>query len=291
MEERELGDCNLIEVEINTEDAKPIAQPLRRTPITIRDKIDEEIEAMLTVGIIRESWSDWASPIVAVSKPDGSVRICVDFRKVNEVTKSLQYPLPRQDDILEKIGISLGKGASNGYADRACVSTFDLKMGYHQLRIKEEDAHKTAFRTHRGLYEYTRLPMGLKTAGSFFQRLMNKVFNGVLDDGIFCYLDDICIATSTFEDHVLKLQVMLTRLRDALLKLKPKKCVLLSENTKYLGHIVSREGLTPDPKNVEGIQTYPVPGTQTEGRRFLGMASYYRMFVPKFSSIVLHLRE
>ncbi|MCP4475314.1 MAG: hypothetical protein GY821_12280, partial [Gammaproteobacteria bacterium] len=125
VEERELGDCNLIEVEINTGDSNPIAQPLRRTPITIRDKIDEEIEAMMAMGIIRESWSDWASPIVAVSKPDGSVRICVDFRKVNEVTKSLQYPLPRQDDVLEKIGISLGKGTKEGVASRACVSTFD----------------------------------------------------------------------------------------------------------------------------------------------------------------------
>ncbi|MCP4493994.1 MAG: RNA-directed DNA polymerase, partial [Gammaproteobacteria bacterium] len=191
VEERELGNCNLIEVEINTGYANPITQPLRRTPITIRDKIDEEIEAMMAMGIIRESWSDWASPIVAVSKPDGSVRICVDFRKVNEVTKSLQYPLPRQVDVLEKIGIRLGKGTKEGVASRACVSTFDLKMGYHQLRIRDEDTHKTAFRTHRGLYEYTRLPMGLKTAGSFFQRLMNKVFNGVLDDGIFCYLDDI----------------------------------------------------------------------------------------------------
>ncbi|MCP4459046.1 MAG: RNA-directed DNA polymerase [Cytophagales bacterium] len=162
---------------------------------------------------------------------------------------------------------------------------FDLKMGYHQLCIKEEDAHKTAFRTHRGLYEYTRLPMGLKTAGSFFQRLMNKVFNGILDDGIICYLDDICITTSSFEDHLEKLTVMLDRLRAALLKLKLKKCVLLLENTKYLGHIVSRQGLTPDPKKVEGIKTYPEPNTPTEVRRFLGMTSYYRKFVPNFSRI------
>ncbi|MCP4492734.1 MAG: RNA-directed DNA polymerase [Gammaproteobacteria bacterium] len=233
-------------------------------PITIRDKIDEEINTMMAMGIIRESWSDWASPIVAVSKPDGSVRICVDFRKVNEVTRSVQYPLPRQDDVLEKIGLSLG--LSTEYASRPCVNTFGLKMGYHQLRIKNEDAHKTAFRTHRGLYEYTRLPMGLKTTGSFFQRLMNKVFNGILDDGIFCYLDDICIATSSFEDHLEKLTAMLDQLRAALLKLRPKKCVLLSENTKYLDHIVSWQWLTPDPKKVEGIKTYPEPNTQTEVR-------------------------
>ncbi|MCP4473430.1 MAG: RNA-directed DNA polymerase, partial [Gammaproteobacteria bacterium] len=133
--------------------------------------------------------------------------------------------------------------------------------------------------------------MGLKTAGSFFQKLMNKVFNGVLDDGIFCYLDDICIATSTFEEHLAKLITVLSRLREALLKLKPKKCVLLSESTKCLGDIVSREGLTPDPKNVDGIQSYPEPKTQTEVRRFLGMASYYRKFVPFFSRIALPLRE
>ncbi|MCP4476089.1 MAG: RNA-directed DNA polymerase, partial [Gammaproteobacteria bacterium] len=290
VEERELGDRNLTEVEIDTGDSKPIAQPLRRTPITVRDKIDEEINAMLAMGIIRESWSDWASPIVAVIKPDGKIRICVDFRKVNEVTKSFQHPLPRMDDILEKIGISLGRSTSP-YESRPCVSTFDLKMGYHQLRIRDEDAHKTAFRMHRGLYEYTRLPMGLKTAGSFFQKLMNKVFNGVLDDGIYCYLDDICVATSTFEEHLVKLITVLSHLREALLKLKPKKCVLLSENTKYLGHIVSREGLTPDPKKVDGIQSYPEPKTQTEVRRFLGMASYYRKFVPFFSRIALPLRE
>ncbi|MCP4494753.1 MAG: RNA-directed DNA polymerase, partial [Gammaproteobacteria bacterium] len=140
VEERELGDCNLIEVEIDTGDSKPIAQPLRRTPITVRDKIDEEINVMLAMGIIRESWSDWASPIVAVIKPDGKIRICVDFRKVNEVTKSFQHPLPRMDDILEKIGISLGRSTSP-YESRPCVSTFDLKMGYHQLRIRDEDAH------------------------------------------------------------------------------------------------------------------------------------------------------
>ncbi|MCP4494708.1 MAG: RNA-directed DNA polymerase, partial [Gammaproteobacteria bacterium] len=161
VEEKELGDCNLIEVEIDTGDSKPIAQPLRRTPITVRDKIDEEVNAMLEMGIIWESWSDWASPIVAVIKPDGKIRICVDFRKVNEVTKSFQHPLPRMDDCLEKIGLSLGKSTEQ-YASRPCVSTFDLKMGYHQLRIKEQDAHKMTFRTLRGLYEYTRLPMGLK---------------------------------------------------------------------------------------------------------------------------------
>ncbi|MCP4474470.1 MAG: hypothetical protein GY821_07880, partial [Gammaproteobacteria bacterium] len=111
-----------------------------------------------------------------------------------------------------------------------------------------------------------------------------------LDDGIFCYLDDICIATSTFEGHLEKLELMLTRLREALLKLKPKKCVLLSENTKYLGHIVSREGLIPDPKKVDGIQSYPAPKTPTEVRRFLGMASYYRRFVPFFSKIAHPLR-
>ncbi|MCP4492399.1 MAG: RNA-directed DNA polymerase, partial [Gammaproteobacteria bacterium] len=133
--------------------------------------------------------------------------------------------------------------------------------------------------------------MGLKTAGSFFQRLMNKVFNGILDDGIFCYLDDICIATSSFENHLEKLTAMLDQLRAALLKLKPRKCVLLLENTKYLGHIVSRQGLTPDPKKVEGIKTYPEPNTQTEVRRFLGMASYYRKFVPNFSRIAQPMRE
>ncbi|MCP4474745.1 MAG: RNA-directed DNA polymerase, partial [Gammaproteobacteria bacterium] len=252
VEERELGDCNIVEVEIDTGEAKPIAQPLRRTPITVRDKVDQEIAVMMEMGIIQESMSDWASPIVAVSKPDGSVRICVDFRRVNEVTRAFQYPLPRTDEILEKIGLNMGK--TTEFPTRPCISTFDLKMGYHQLRIKAKDARKTAFRTHHGLYEYTRLPMGLKTSGSFFQKLMNRIFNGVLDEGIFVYIDDICIATSSFEEHLTKLIEVLTRLRQAFLKLKPKKCKLLSENTKYLGHIVSREGLTPDPAKIECVK-------------------------------------
>ncbi|MCP4489175.1 MAG: RNA-directed DNA polymerase, partial [Gammaproteobacteria bacterium] len=147
VEERELGDCNIVEVEIDTGEAKPIAQPLRRTPITVRDKVDQEIAVMMEMGIIQESMSDWASPIVAVSKPDGSVRICVDFWRVNEVTKAFQYPLPRTDEILEKIGLNMGK--TTEFPTRPCISTFDLKMGYHQLRIKMEDAKKTAFRTPR----------------------------------------------------------------------------------------------------------------------------------------------
>ncbi|MCP4486588.1 MAG: hypothetical protein GY820_04605, partial [Gammaproteobacteria bacterium] len=107
--EHELGDCNVVEVEIDTGDARPIAQPLRRTPIMLREKIDDKINAMLEMGIIQDSLSDWASPIVAVSKTDGSIRICVDFRRVNEVTRAFEYPLPRTDEILEKIGLSMGR--------------------------------------------------------------------------------------------------------------------------------------------------------------------------------------
>ncbi|MCP4473134.1 MAG: RNA-directed DNA polymerase, partial [Gammaproteobacteria bacterium] len=255
----------------------------------IRDKIDHEIQSMLDMGIIQDSLSDWASPIVAVTKSDGSIRICVDFRRVNEVTRSFEFPLPCTDEILEKIGLSMGRQTK--YENRPCISMFDLKMGYHQLQIKPEDRHKTAFRTHRGLYEYTRLPMGLKTAGSFFQRLMNKVFNGVLDEGIFCYLDDVCIATSSIEDHLEKLVEVLTRLRGALLKLKPKKCILLTDEAKYLGHIVTREGLKPDPGKTECIATYPVPRNLTEMRRFIGMASYYRKFIQGFAAISHPLRK
>ncbi|MCP4491325.1 MAG: RNA-directed DNA polymerase, partial [Gammaproteobacteria bacterium] len=133
--------------------------------------------------------------------------------------------------------------------------------------------------------------MGLKTAGSFFQQLMNKVFNGVLDEGIFCYLDDVCIATSSIEEHTEKLVEVLTRLRGVLLKLKPKKCILLADEAKYLGHIVTREGLKPDPGKTECIATYPVPRNLTEMRRFVGMASYYRKFIQGFAAISHPLRK
>ncbi|MCP4498998.1 MAG: hypothetical protein GY822_03400, partial [Deltaproteobacteria bacterium] len=284
VEEDEMGDCDRLQAGIDTGNAEPIQQPLRRTPLLQREKIDDEVEKLLKMGIITKSMSDWASPLIAVSKKDGGTRICVDFRRLNAVTRSNAYPLPRSSDLLDRIGASLGyRPEDPGWEPR--MSKLDMKMGYFQVQIKEEDRHKTAFRTHRGLYEFVRLPMGLKTAGSIFQRLMNDTLHGLLDDGIFCYLDDIAIATDTLAKHLDRLERIFMRFRAAHLKLKPSKCDFLESQLGYLGHVLSSAGLKTDPVNTEAIEKFPPPKNQQQVRSFYGLASYYRRFVKNFASL------
>ncbi|MCP4487824.1 MAG: hypothetical protein GY820_10980, partial [Gammaproteobacteria bacterium] len=284
VEEEEMGDCEWLQAAIDTGDAEPIQQPLRRTPLLQREKIDEEVNKLLKMGIITDSMSAWSSPLVAVSKKGGGTRICVDFRRLNAVTKSIAYPLPRCCDLLERIGASLGHRPDDPEWQPR-MSKLDMKMGYFQVRIKQEDCHKTAFRTHRGLYEFVRLPMGLKTAGSIFQRLMNDTLNGLLDDGIFCYLDDIAIATDTMAKHLVRLERIFVHFRAARLKLKPSKCHFLESRLGYLGHVLSADGLRTDPTNTEAIEKFPRPTSQKEVRSFYGLASYYRRFVKSFASL------
>ncbi|MCP4500716.1 MAG: hypothetical protein GY822_12215, partial [Deltaproteobacteria bacterium] len=284
VEDDEMGDCDWLQAGIDTGDADPIQQPLRRTPLLQRDKIDYEVEKLIKMGVVTKSMSDWASPLIAVSKKDGGTRICVDFRRLNAVTRSNAYPLPRCADLLERIGASLGcRPEDPDWQPR--MSKLDMKMGYFQVRIKDEDRHKTAFRTHRGLYEFMRLPMGLKTAGSIFQRLMNDTLHGLLDDGIFCYLDDIAVATDTLARHLVRLERIFLRFRTARLKLKPSKCDFLEKQLSYLGHVLSSEGLKTDPANTAAIEKFPQPKNQQQVRSFYGLASYYRRFVKNFASL------
>ncbi|MCP4498781.1 MAG: RNA-directed DNA polymerase, partial [Deltaproteobacteria bacterium] len=175
VEDVEMGDCDRLQAEIDAGDAEPIQQPLRVTPLFQRQKIDGEVDKLLQMGIITKSKSDWAQPLIAVSKKDGGTRICVDFRRLNAVTRSNAYP-SRTADLLERIGASLGYCSEDPeWGPRMSK----LQTGHLQVHnIKEQDRLKTAFRTHRGLYEFVRLPMGLKTAGSIFQRLMSDTFHG-----------------------------------------------------------------------------------------------------------------
>ncbi|MCP4487622.1 MAG: hypothetical protein GY820_09955 [Gammaproteobacteria bacterium] len=281
VEDDELGDCDWLQEGIDTGDVEPIQQPLCRTPLLQREKIATEVEKLLKMGIITKSMSDWAQPLIAVSKKDGGTRICVDFRRLNAITRSNAYPLPRTAHLLERIGASLGYRPEDPEWEPK-MSKLDVKM---QVRIKEQDRHKTAFRTHRGLYEFVRLPMGLKTAGSIFQRLMNDTLHGLLDDGIFCYLDNIAIATDTLAKHLSRLERIFLRFRTARLKLKPSKCDFLESQLGYLGHVLSSDGLRTDPTNMEAIEKFPPPKNQQQVRSFYGLASYYRHFVKNFAHL------
>jgi len=259
--------------EIDTGDAKPVRQRLRRLPPKRKAIVEEFIQDLLNQRCIRPSNSEWASPIVIVSKKDGSPRLCIDYRKVNAITRKDAFPLPRIDDTLDQL------------SGMQYFCTFDLAAGYFQLPMAEKDTHKSAFITHMGLYEWLVLPMGLTNSPATFQRCMSSLLNGLIDRSCLVYLDDIISFGKTFDSTIQNLKLVFDRLRQANLKLKPKKCKVFQRSVEYLGHIVSPDGLRTDPKKILAVQDWPTPKTVRDVRSFLGLASYYRKFIPNFSSI------
>jgi hypothetical protein len=227
---------------------------------------------MLDANIIRRSRSPWSFPVVIVDKKDGSKRFCVDFRKLNQITKKNSYPLPLIDDILALLG------------NAKFFSSLDLKSGYWQVLMDERDKEKTAFACHKGLFSFEKMPFGLCNAPSIFQELMAHVLAECTDFAT-AYLDDILVFSSTFEEHLAHLNVLFEKLRKHPLKLKLKKCGFLKTETNYLGFIINKDGIKPDQKKVEAIRSLPVPTCVKEVRSFVGMCSYYRRFIPNFSQI------
>ena len=204
-----------------------------------------------------------------VDKKDGSKRFCVDFRKLKQVTKKNSYPLPVIDDILALLGKA------------KYFTSLDLKSGYWQVLMNESDKEKTAFACHWGLFEFNVMPFGLSNAPAVFQELMPVVLQG-LGDFAIAYLDDILVFSPTLEDHLQHLDTIFDRLRKHDLKLKLKKCNFLESETNYLGFIIGKDGIKPDPKKEEAIRSLPIPTCVREVRSFIGMSSYYRRFIPNF---------
>jgi hypothetical protein len=229
---------------------------------------------MEEVGIIRKSKSPWAFPVVIVSKEDGTHRLCIDYRKLNKVTKPDAFPLPRIDDMLESFG------------QAKWFTTLDLASGYWQVGMNPEDVEKTAFRTPYGLYEFLVMPFGLSYAPGTFQRLMNHILHEYLNDFVAVYLDDIIIFTKgTFEQHIEQLAKVFQKLREAKLKIKISKCHFCLPNIHFLGHVVGRDGIHPDPEKIDKVKNYPEPKNLTQLRAALGLFSYYQKFVKDFSKI------
>ena len=210
----ELGHTNVVEHTINTGDASPLRQPPRRIPFALRSKVDEMVRDMMTQGVIQQSSSSWASPIVLVLKKDGSTRFCIDYRRLNSATKKDVYPLPRIDDTLDSL------------AKQKYFTTLDLASGYWKVGMDKQSQEKTAFITHSGLYEFLVMPFGLCNAPATFQRLMEVVLNGLVRNTCLVYLDDILVIGRTFQEHLSNLHQVFTRLREAGLRLKPSKCQL-----------------------------------------------------------------
>ena len=275
--EDDLGNTPLLEHAIETH-GPPLRQPYRRQNPAVRREEMTQVQQMLSSNVIRPSNSPWASPVVMVRKKDGSLRFCVDFRQVNAATVKDAHPLPRIDDLLDSL-----HGAK-------WFSTLDLKSGYWQVPITEQDKAKTAFRTSSGqLFEFNQVPFGLCNAPTTFSRLMDCVLAGLHWETCLFYLDDIIVFSSTWEEHLARLREVFERLRHAKLKLGATKCTFATKEVSYLGHRVTEEGLLPDPSLQAAIRDIPPPTTATEVRSFLGLAGYYRRYVKGFAAIAAPL--
>ena len=219
---------------------------------------------MLQNDIIQPSASPWASPVVLVQKRDGSQRFCVDYRKLNNVTKKDAYPIPRIDDTLDTL------------VGSCWFSTLDLVSGYWQVKVAEQDRKKTAFCVPEGLFEFKVLPFGLNNVPATFQRLMDLVLSGLKWNACLVYLDDVIIFGRTFEEHLFWLKEVFERFREAGLKLKPSKCSFCQSQVRFLGHVVSSAGVSTDPDKTTLVANWPTPTSCKDVQKFVGLASYYR---------------
>jgi Reverse transcriptase (RNA-dependent DNA polymerase) len=265
------------EIDIGMERA--IKQNAYQRPPKEKEIIREEIQKMLDKGIIQESSSPWTSPVVLVKKKDGETRFCVDYRKLNKITRKDRHPLPRIDDLLDSFGNSV------------CFTTLDLASGYWQIEMDPRDKEKTAFITDDGIYEFNIMPFGLTNAPATFQRMMNKAFAGIIGKFVVVYLDDLNIFSRNFNKHLVYLREVFEQLRNAGLKLKAKKCHFFKQELAFLGYVVSTDGVKPDQDKVRAVQEYSASQNLRELRQFLGLASYYRKFIKDFAMIAAPLNQ
>jgi len=268
------GVTSLTEHRINVGSHSPIKQRCYLVSPKVQEAIRAEVDKMLAADIIEPSYSEWSNPIVMVKKPNGKYRFCLDFRKVNSVSKKDAYPLPNMNGILDKL-------RSARY-----ISTIDLSQAYFQIPLAKDSREITAFSVPgKGLYHFTRMPYGLTGAPATFQRLLDKLIGPEMEPHAFAYLDDIVIVTATFEEHLEWLDRVLNKISAAELTINPEKCEFCRSQVRYLGFIVQRGGLTVDPDKVKPILEYPPPRNLKQLRRFLGMSSWYRRFVPQFATV------
>ena len=268
----DLGFCAVLQHHIDTGNALPIKQPPHRPPFAARDAEDAILDEMLQTGVIEPSNSPWSSPVCMVKKKDDTYRFCIDYRRLNDVTKKDAFPVPDVKDALDSL-----RGAKY-------FATIDLLSGYWQLEMTDRAKESSAFCTRRGLFQFTRMPFGLSNAPSFC-RLMHIILKDMLYVLCLCYLDDIVVYAHSPAQLIEHLDAVFARLRQYGLKAKPSKCVLLKSPIEFLGHLVSADGIEPQPAKLDTIRDWPTPHCLRDVRAFFGLASYYRRFVKDFATI------
>ena len=267
------GRTDTVKHAINTGEQYPVRVPKRRIPLEQQKIIKTEVDKMIDLGVVEPSESPWTSPVVLVKKKDGSLRFCVDYRQLNRATEKDSYPLPNIEDTF------------NALTGAQYFSSLDLASGYWQVELEEKAKAKTAFATREGLFQFTVMPFGLCNAPATFERLMERVLNGLLWDRCMCYLDDIIVYGTTFQMALENLKTVFDRVRKHGLRLQPKKCDLFKKEVLYLGFFVNEQGVRPDPKKIEAVKTWPEPCSLTDVRSFLGFCNYHRRFVQNYAAI------
>lgn len=278
-DDSDLGCTPLVQHTIPLLDNVPIRQRYRRLPPSQYEQVKAHIQGLLEQKVIQPSCSPYSAPIVVVQKKDGGIRMCVDYRQLNAKTRKDAYPLPRIEESLDAL------------AGAKWFSTLDLASGYNQVPMDEKDKEKTAFCTPFGLFEFNRMPFGLCNAPSTFQRLMERIFGDKRFHSLLLYLDDIVVFSTSFHQHLERLEMVLGRLQQHRLKLKLTKCHFFQSEVKYLGHIISAQGVATDPEKISAVAEWRRPTKVSELRSFLGFASYYRRFVEGFAGLAAPLHS